>query len=176
MQGFWLVPDTQVTSYAAHHCPISLVSNSLPAADKQKIASEILKCAVPRDENGDLEFEIVTPKPAVPVTKDTQLWQLAKGPRVYLPFHLLELGWDFLKTDPTQWEESEDFRKMEDFVQRLRVVNDIGEQHVQLFTDYHGKVTRDEKQRQYLMSTVKIQRRERSDLRRGVLMAKANRH
>ena len=40
---------------------------------------------------------------------------------------------------------------------------------MQLFSDYHGKVTKDENQRQYLMSVVKQQRREKKDLSRKAL-------
>ena len=154
---------------------LSLVSNKIPAPDKKDIAQAILRCKLPLDENREPNFPIGPPKPAVPITKDTQLWELAKGSRVFLPFHLLQVGWGFLEQDPSTWKESCEFRKLEDYVQRFRVVNDCAERYVQTFSDYHGKVTKSEVQRQFLMSAIKNQRRERSDLRRKALMAKSNR-
>ena len=102
----------------------------------------------------------------------TTIKDLVGGPRVFLPFHLIGVGFDFLKTDPVEWETNDDFMKLRKFVSTFRVVNDTAERAIQMFSDYYGKVTKDEADRQCLMATVRQQRREKSCLNRDVLTAK----
>lgn len=159
---------------APEFCFLSLVSNS---KDKAEIAAAILSSTPPpKDENGKSQFEIQAPEPTLKITEDNSdsisVKQLVGGPRVYLPFHLLKIGTSFLEKEPEQWAAEEDFLKLSQFVANLRVVNDTAERAVQLFSDYHGKVTKGEEQKQCLMSTVREQRREKADLTRKTLTEK----
>ena len=137
--------------------------------------SAILSCEPPRDENGQLHFEVGAPRPAVSITAKTTIPELASGPRVFLPFHLMEINWEFLKSDPDKWESSDDYQKLDQYANRIRVTNDLAERGVQLFSQYHGKVTKDEEDRQRLMSTVIRQRRTHSKLTRSALTEMHNR-
>ena len=129
----------------------------------------ILDCDAPCDKNGELHFEVGALTPAVAITKDTNVSDLAAGPRVFLAFHLMNIGWDFLRLEPEKWNKSDDHRKLVDYASRIQVTNDLAERAVQLFSLYHGKVTHDETDRQNLMSSVIRQRRNKSNLSRDAL-------
>ena len=128
-----------------------------------------MSCEPPYDENGELRFDVGAPSPAVSITAKTEVPELAAGPRVFLPFHLMKISWDFLRSDPAQWESSPDYQKLVEYASRFRVANDLAEQAVALFSQYHGKVTTAEKDRQRLMSTVIRQCRAHSNLTRSTL-------
>ena len=160
---------------APEFCFLSLVSSSLPAPEKTQLAAAILASKPPsQDENGVPHFDIQAPAPIVTIEQSTEfssitVQQLAGSPRVFLPFHLLKIRTDFLNKDPSEWSTDDNYAKLAQFVANLRVVNDTAERAVQLFSDYHGRVTKDERSRQCLMSTVIQQRREKSNLSRKAL-------
>ena len=156
--------DFLIPEYAC----LSLVSSIVSDQEKKLIANEMLKHEPPT------EYSIDKPslsKPAVELTAKTELHQLAKGPRVYLIFHLIGIQdpRPFLKKEPREWELDPDFQKLREFVSNLKVVNDCAERAVQLATDFNEKITKNPDQMTYLYSTVNQQRRDRSDLRREVL-------
>lgn len=62
---------------------------------------------------------------------------------------------DFLKTDPTSWENNEHYLQGANICRNIKVVNDISERFVQLFTDYNLILTKDESQKQYLLQVVR---------------------
>ena len=47
--------------------------------------------------------------------------------RVFLVFHLISIGWDFLRLEPEKWNESDDHKKLVDYASRNRVSNDLAE-------------------------------------------------
>ena len=108
----------------------------------------------------------------IEITKNTTVADLAASSRVYLGFHLLDVKWDFLRANPSEWHQSSKYEKLANYTKVFRVTNDCAERSVQMFSEYHGKVTKDEQQRQYLMSTIQHERRERSDLSRKALTEK----
>ena len=57
---------------------------------------------------------------------------------MFLAFHLMNIGWDFLRLEPEKWI---DHRKLADYASCIRVTNNLAERAVQLFFLYHGKVT-----------------------------------
>ena len=142
---------------------LSLVSPKVSPQEKAKIAENIASTPDPRT------LAPAPPKPSVPITATTQLHELATGPRVYLPFHLLGISAEFLTKDQKDWETDSDFERLSEFARNFRVVNDVVEHSVQLATDYNELITRDEMQRQCLYVGVNKRRKERSDLRRKTL-------
>lgn len=57
---------------------------------------------------------------------------------------------DFLQSDPSMWNNLDDYKKGKDIIKRLKIVNDCAERGIKLVEDYHDKITKDEEQRQYL--------------------------
>ena len=95
---------------APEFCFLSLFSTAVATSEKAKIAAAIMKCPTPdADENG-FKFEVKAPEPAVKITASTNLWDLAAGARVFLPFTLYGINWDFLKKDPTTLDTVIDIR------------------------------------------------------------------
>ena len=148
---------------APEYCFLTLVSDKVTPAEKKKISEAILSTPRP---------EVLPPaplKPAVTIDDKTKLPQLAKGPRTYLPFLLLNLDSSFLNLHPNEWFSDESFQRLQRFTKNFRVVNDVAEHAVQLATDYNELITRNEEQRQFLYVTVNKQRQDRADLRRKTL-------
>lgn len=61
---------------------------------------------------------------------------------------------NFLKSDPSTWNNIEEYTKGKEIVENLKIVNDCAERGVKLVQDYHGKITKDENQRQYLYKVI----------------------
>ena len=100
---------------APKFCFLSLVSSSPPAPEKSQLAAAILASTLPsQDENGVSRFNIQAPAPVITITSSTEfsritVQQLAGSPRVFLPFHLLKIGTEFLSKDPNEWSDIQDF-------------------------------------------------------------------
>ena len=82
------------------------------------------------------------------------------GPRSWLFFSLLKLNnpQDWLQLPPQYWNLMTDYRFARDFAKRLEVTNDCAERGVKLFGDVLA-MTKDEKQRQYLLQVVEDHRK-----------------
>ena len=155
--------DRHVEFVSPEYSFFSLVSSKVSQAEKRKIADEILATPDPK---------ILTPappKPAVPINAETQLHELARSPRAYLAFHLLNIDAGFLTKDPSDWENDASFSRLASFARNFKVVNDAAEHAIQLTSDYNELITKDEDQRQCLYIGVNKRRRERDDLRRKTL-------
>ena len=103
------------------------------------LLTAILDCNALCDKNGELHFEVGALTSAVAITKDTNVSDLAAGPRVLLAFHLMNIGWDFLRLEPEKWNYQ---RKLADYASCIRVTNNLAKRAVPLFSLYYGKFTR----------------------------------
>ena len=157
----YLIPEMSFLSLAAPK-----VSNDV----KSRIACAML--ATPRPEEIPLPRTPTLFKPATPITPSTQLHELAKGERVWLPFILTHTDHAFLSSDPAKWDESPDFLRLKSFVKNFRVTNDCSERACQLVSDYRDRLPKDPKQQSALFSSITQSRRERSDLSRKALSQK----
>lgn len=70
-------------------------------------------------------------------------------------FERLQICTDFLNVDPSQWTERADWQKGYETCKAIRVVNDVAERGVKLFTDYNNILTKDEEQKQFIVKVVK---------------------
>lgn len=61
---------------------------------------------------------------------------------------------DFLYIDPALWSESESYQNALKIVNNLKVVNDVAERGVQLFTEFNQLITKDEDQKQYALQLI----------------------
>lgn len=69
-------------------------------------------------------------------------------------FKRFNIPTDFLEEDPRFWEKNERFKKGQEIVSRLSVVNDCAERGIKLIQEYHGKITKDEEQKQHLLKVI----------------------
>ena len=72
--------------------------------------------------------------------------------------------------DISQWEEYDDYISVKASIRCLRVVNDIAERGVALMEEYNKLHTNNEKQKQFLLLTVKDYRKEHPDTKKSNLM------
>lgn len=59
-----------------------------------------------------------------------------------------------MNKDPSEWMDDEDYIEIQQNLAKLQVVNDHAERAVKLFSDFNNKLTKDEKQKQYLMQVI----------------------
>ncbi|ESO02978.1 hypothetical protein HELRODRAFT_173812 [Helobdella robusta] len=60
----------------------------------------------------------------------------------------------FLHTNPELWSNNEEYLKSKKIVDGLKVTNDTAERGVKLITDYNSCITKDEKQKQFLLQVI----------------------
>lgn len=75
-------------------------------------------------------------------------------PRTMKFFHRLGIDIDFLKADPSEWNERTDYKAGILVCQQITVVNDAAERAVKLITDFNRSLTYDEEGKQYLIQVV----------------------
>ena len=71
----------------------------------------------------------------------------------------MQSSYEWLQTKPTEWNNNEDYKRMETFIENLKVVNDPAERAIKLISDFKDSITDDEKQKQFLIQVVEENRR-----------------
>lgn len=69
-------------------------------------------------------------------------------------FERFQISSEFLKLDPVTWFNNEDFQSGLKVVQGLKVINDTAERAVQLMERYNNLLTKNEKQRQFMLQLI----------------------
>lgn len=69
-------------------------------------------------------------------------------------FSRFEIKMDFIKKDPTEWHLDNNYMTATSIVTKIRVVNDTAERGVKLIEDFNATLTKNEKQKQYLLQVV----------------------
>lgn len=72
-------------------------------------------------------------------------------PKTKASFHRLEIGIDFLESDPSEWNDKDDFLSGLQICKNLSVVSDPAERAVKMITDFNRVLTHDEEDKQYLI-------------------------
>ena len=76
------------------------------------------------------------------------------GPETWFIFECLRMDKDRLYDKPEQWIACESFKKGQNFVANIKVVNDAAERTVKLYSDYAAILTKNEEQRASLLQVV----------------------
>ncbi|CAI6372613.1 unnamed protein product [Macrosiphum euphorbiae] len=87
-------------------------------------------------------------------------------------FNRFKINTEFLKIDPSSWQNNENYKKAAAIIKNIPVVNDVAERGVKLIEEYNDKITKDESQKQYLLQVVYHYRKTYPDSRKGTLMKK----
>lgn len=69
-------------------------------------------------------------------------------------FSKFEIESDFLKLDPSTWDNNEQYEIAAEYFRNLLVVNDAAERGVKFMKDYNRILTRDEEQLQFILQVV----------------------
>lgn len=81
----------------------------------------------------------------------------------------LQIDDSFLLTNVSSWPNNAAFLEAKTKVSLLRVVNDAAERAVKLTQDFHGLITADEEQKQFLLRCVEEHRNLYPDCRKNTL-------
>ena len=76
-----------------------------------------------------------------------------------LLFTRLGLSTAILEADPNSWKERDDYRRSQNIISNLEVINDEAERGVSLIQGYNRQITHDECQLQFLLNVVKEHRK-----------------
>ncbi|KAK0040312.1 hypothetical protein Bpfe_030260 [Biomphalaria pfeifferi] len=71
----------------------------------------------------------------------------------------LQIGHSFLVLPPEQWNDNTDYQKGKQRINDLRLVNDTAERKVKLFEDYNRLLTKNEKEKQFILQVVEANRK-----------------
>lgn len=89
-------------------------------------------------------------------------------------FNRLKIDDSFLKECPTSWSNNASFQHAKTKVLTLRAVNDTAERAVKLMQDFHGLITVEEEQKQFLLRCVQEHRQVYPDCKKQTLKRKFN--
>ena len=84
-------------------------------------------------------------------------------------FSILDLGWDWLKVAPDQWENFEDFRKARDFAMMVKVTNDLAERGIKMISDFANFLTKNDETMVELLQGVELNRKAFPKLKKNTL-------
>ena len=135
--------------------PFILFSNKVDSDMKSHMAAKLLTIVQPE--------QIKIGKPTFPEIKSsTKLIDLL-GPKSYLLFKLLGVEPNWLNKNPKDWDEDEEYKKMQEFVRTVKTVNDCAERGVKMITDYSKILTKDDETRNWLLQGVELNRKKYPD-------------
>ena len=127
--------------YLSEECVIfGLFDINVSTQERKAMAEKLILQPRPTDFPGGkpiFEPELLTDQP--------QLISFM-GPYSWLLFHKLSANGEWLQRDPDEWDKDEEFKRMQTFLQDLKVVNDLAERCVKDVQDYKD-MTKDSKHR-----------------------------
>ncbi|KAG8190160.1 hypothetical protein JTE90_008694 [Oedothorax gibbosus] len=137
------------------------------------MASKLLSFQEQGNEFEEIDSEKRTIKANIPLEEihlffNTQLDHFITPSSLYF-FKRFKLSTDFLKSDPSMWEQDLSFLKGKNIVRNLRVVNDTAERGVKLIQYYSDTIRKDEKQKQYLLQIISECRKIYPDVTKSTL-------
>lgn len=87
-------------------------------------------------------------------------------------FTRLKIDDNFLLESPSSWQTNTSLLKAKNALSTLTVVNDTAERGVKLMQDFHGLITIEEEQKQFLLRCVQEHRRMFPDCKKKTLKRK----
>ena len=87
-------------------------------------------------------------------------------------FARFKINISFLQEDVSSWSENDLYLKAKSQLGTLKAVNDIAERADKLMQDFHGLLTADEEQKQYLLRCVQEHRKLFPDYKKATLKRK----
>ncbi|CAH2091214.1 unnamed protein product [Euphydryas editha] len=87
-------------------------------------------------------------------------------------FNRLKIEDSFLHECPTLWSNNASFQEARKKISALRVVNDVAERAIKLMQDFHGLITVEEEQKQFILRCVQEHRKIYPDSKKQTLKRK----
>ena len=74
-------------------------------------------------------------------------------------FDILNFDRNFLTLHVSEWNNSDSYKEMKDFVHHMKVTNECAERGIKLISDFANSLTKNETERQALLQVVQCHRR-----------------
>lgn len=87
-------------------------------------------------------------------------------------FERLHLKTDFLQQCPSTWNSNSSFQDAKNILKTIKPVNDAAERSVKLMQDFHGQLTIDEEQKQFVLRCVQDTRQTYPNCKKETLKTK----
>lgn len=152
---WYLLPETAAMSFFNNNLSVDTRRKMLRALKNNKTFEEPIKrlTILPEDVGRYIDQGIET--------------FISKGSQKF--FERFSLPTDFLKKDPTLWQQDDSFSKGMEFVKGLKVVNDVAERGVKLMQDYNQILTKNEVEKQFILQIVSDYRQKFPDIKKRTL-------
>jgi hypothetical protein len=138
--------------YLTEECVIfALFSDAVAETDKQQIAQRLLRMEQPKIFTKGM--------PTFPALNSTSKLLDLIGPNSWFLLCSLGVNTSWLGQPAKSWHLDSGYLEAKDFVQHLKVVNDISERAVQLIQSFATTITNDETQKEYLLQVVEHHRK-----------------
>ena len=85
-------------------------------------------------------------------------------------FNLMKIDFNFVRMHPKIWENEKIYQEGKKRAREMLVVNDLAERGLAMFTNFNGKLTNQEDQKQFLLQVVEKHRKEFPDDRKSTLI------
>lgn len=143
-------------------CIFAIFSKKISNEERQQIAKKLISTPKPKKFNPG--------RPVFPkLNQRTKLVDFV-GPESWFLFETLGVETYWLGTPVHEWQSDVQYQEVETFVKHVKVVNDLSERAVKLIQDYSVTITKDEKQRQYLLQVVENERKRIPDFKKSTLI------
>ena len=151
---WYLVPEVAI---------FSLFSKKVSMDEKSRLSCKLLTMQTEAPKTYKLE------KPKFPVIDEKTRMEDLLTPKSFKFFSILGIDSDWLAKSPDTWEAEEGFRAANEFVNTVKVTNDVAERGVKLATDYATVLTKDDSVRSLLLQGVDRCRRMYPDFLKSTL-------
>ena len=114
--------------------PMALFSDKMSDDMKSRLAAKVLTYETERELMVDIALE--KPNLKLSIIPATTIYDLV-GPRSFLMWDILGIGYDWLRKGIEHWESSQDYLEMRDYVRSVKVTNDAAERGVKVYFSWN---------------------------------------
>ena len=139
--------------------PLALSSDKITNEQKEEITTVLSRCDPTEDYTND----------SVRVTESTRLADLIDERSRFIFDELKICQPTWLQRPATEWADDEEYCKFSDFVETLKVTNDVAERGIKFIQDFANSITKAESQLQDLIQLVEAHRKRVPDFSKASL-------
>ena len=108
-------------------------------------------------------------KPVFPLIENSTTLPDLVGPESHFIFDALDVDITWMRQPVENWVENDSFKAVEQFVQSVKVVNDVAERGVKMMADFATVITTNQEQRNQLLQVVELHRRKFDSFKKSTL-------
>lgn len=136
---------------------LAFFDDTVSVEDKRKMCETLLN--QPEKDDSTRVFRLIIPPSRMTNINEWKLNDFITENTITF-FERFNFPMNFMSKDPSIWNNDEEYKRIQQSLATLQVVNDHAERAVKLFSDYNNSLTKDEKGKQYLMQVVNKYRKD----------------